>query len=119
MYRKILSGFLIAIPLTLGSGALMAQDQSAEEVDPSDFSQEELQQFANAWDEVTEIREDYTQRMQEAEDRDAARELQQEANDEMVEAVRDTGISLESYGAIAQAAASSPELADRINQYRE
>lgn len=111
--RTLLINAAVALPLALGSGALMAQQQEA----PS-FNEEELQQFAAAWDDVMEIREDYTEQMQQADEQSDAQELQQAANEEMIDAVEASGLDLETYGEIAQAASNDPELANRINEYR-
>ncbi len=117
MFRRIFMSLMLAVALALGGGAAVAQQSGG--VDPSSFNEEEIRQFADAWDNVLEVRDEYTQRMQQAEDREEASSLQDQANEEMVEAVRDSGISLETYGQIAQTASNSPELVERINQYRE
>jgi len=117
----------IATALILGLGLAMplwAQDQGAEtqpetqQQAPSaaDFSEDQLENFAEAHGEVMEIRDDYTQRLQEAEGREQAMSLQEEANEKMVSAVTDTGLSVEEYGQIARAASNDTELAERIQE---
>ena len=61
-----------------------------------------------------EIRDDYVERIESTDDRDEAMELEQEANEMMVEAVEDTGLTVDTYSAIAQAASQDSDLAERI-----
>lgn len=102
--------------LLLGlSGPVLAQDDGrAGSNTEASFSEETLEQFVEAHSEVMAIRDEYTERLQEAEDRDEAMALQEEANERMVSAVTDTGLSVEEYGQIAQAASADTELAERI-----
>lgn len=106
---------LLAIGLTMPAPA----QQQDETPSGASYSKQELQQFADAHSAVMEIRDEYTQRLQQAEDRDRAMELQEEANERMVEAVTDTGLSVERYGQIARQAASDTELSERIQGMME
>lgn len=78
------------------------------------FSDEQLGQFVEAQNEVMEIRDDYVARIEATDDREAAMALEQEGNQLMIEAVEDTGLTVEAYSEIAQAASEDMELSKRI-----
>jgi hypothetical protein len=79
-----------------------------------DFSDQQINQFVDAQSDVMEIRDEYVQRIESAEDRDDVMALEQEANQMMVEAVEETGLTVDTYSDIAQSASENPELAERI-----
>ena len=103
--RTLLAPLSLAALLTF-SMAAVAQE--------ADFSDQELDQFVSAQDDVMDIRDEYVQRIEATDDRDEAMALEQEANQMMVEAVEDTGLTVETYSEIAQAASQDMELAERI-----
>ena len=80
------------------------------------FSDSDIELFVEAQAEVMEIRDEYVVLLEEAEDRDEAMALEQEASQLMVDAVEETGISVADYSAIAEAAAEDMELAERIRE---
>ncbi len=111
----LLSGLLFS-SIALGQAT---QDQGAQqgeqpgamtEEQAANFDQQELEQFADAYVKVGEIHTEYSQRLQEVDSTDEAQSLQQEANDEMVEAIRDTGLEVQDYSAIAAALERDPEM---------
>ena len=97
----------------LGLAALLTFSMAAV-AQEADFSDQELDQFVSAQDDVMDIRDEYVQRIEATDDRDEAMALEQEANQMMVEAVEDTGLTVETYSEIAQAASQDMELAERI-----
>jgi len=114
--------FAAAIALVF-AGATMAQ-QSAEDFAPPaeetiDVSDQQLEQFADAQVEIGSIQEDYSARLMETEDPEKARELQQEAQDEMTTAVEDAGLDVETFNSIAMAIQSSPELQQKLSTLLE
>ena len=69
-----------------------AQDPMATQQAPTqDFSDQQLQQFADASQEIAVISQEYTQRLQEAEDEATQQEVRAEANDRMIEVVEGGG----------------------------
>lgn len=110
---------VLALLLAFGLALPALAQDSGDTPSGADYSSEELERFAEAHSAVMAIRDEYTQRLQEAEDRDQAMELQEEANERMVEAVTDTGLSVEEYGEIARAASGDTELAERIQGMME
>ncbi|MGM0701225.1 MAG: DUF4168 domain-containing protein [Pseudomonadota bacterium] len=118
-----------AVLLTAGlmSAQAHAQDQSQDPAqDPSatqqpqataeDFSDEQLQQFADASQEIAVISQDYTERLQEAEDEQAQQDVRMEANDKMVEVVEDSGLDVDTFNAIGQAIQQDPEMMQRVQE---
>lgn len=99
------------LPFSLAAMLFVALPAAAQE---GDFSDEQLNQFVDAQTEVMEIRDEFVQRIESTEDRDEAMALEQEANELMVEAVEDTGLSVDVYSSIAQTASQDSELAERI-----
>lgn len=98
---SILSG--IAAALLLAASQAMAQGQ------PADFSQQQIEAFADAAVEVRRVKIDLDAKTQGAKGDDIMR-LSQEAQEQAVQAVQDSGLSPEEYAAIIQAAKQDPEL---------
>lgn len=90
------------------------QQQQQPAAEPHSFSDSELEQFASAFVEVEEVRNEYGPRLGEADDMEAATEIQQEANELMTQAIEDSGLTVETYNAIAQSTQTDPELREQI-----
>lgn len=125
MFR--MTGFTLMLALAMTGSQALAQDygegeqqqnQGMEESQQpaSDFSDEELKQFVDLQDKIGDVREEYVSRIEEADSEDKARELQQEAQTEMVNAIEDAGMSVQDYNAIAVAYNSNPEIQERVDE---
>ncbi|WP_018141928.1 MULTISPECIES: DUF4168 domain-containing protein [unclassified Thioalkalivibrio] len=90
--------------------------QEAPEVD---LSEEDIDTFVSAFVAVQEVREDFADRLQGAEDETEAQSMQQEAQDEMVSAVEDAGMSVEEYNEVAMALQNDPELMQEVQERAE
>ncbi len=99
--------------MSLSLAALLMASMGAS-AQSTEFSDEQLNQFVEAQSEVMEIRNEYVQQIESTEDREEAMALEQEGNEMMIEAVEDTGLSVDTYSAIAQAASDNQDLAQRI-----
>ncbi len=95
-------------------GAQGQQGGAMTEQEAQSFDQRELEQFADAYVKVGEIHTEYSQRLQEVESTDEAQSLQQEANDEMVQAIQDTGLEVQDYSAIAAALERDPQMREQV-----
>ncbi len=93
-----------------------APEQPEAAAPAMDFSDDQLQQFADISEEIVVISEEYTERLQSAEDEAAQQEVQMEANDKMVEAVEDGGLDVDTFNAIGQAVQQDPELMQRVQE---
>lgn len=61
-----------------------------------------------------EIREEFTGKLQQTEDANKARDLQQQANEKMLGVIEENDISIDEYNAINQAVQTDPELRNRV-----
>lgn len=111
----------LSLPAT---GLAVAQETapaqpSVETPQPSqDYSDETLRSFAVAFLQVDEINRQYTPRLQEATTPEEQQQIQQEASQEMVNAVEGAeGITIQEYTSIMQAAQADPELAQTLTAY--
>ncbi|MBE0462508.1 MAG: DUF4168 domain-containing protein [Halomonadaceae bacterium] len=91
----------------------MATQQAAP---AQDFSDEQLQQFADASQEIAVISQEFTQRLQEAEDEAAQQEVREEANDRMIQVVEDSGLDVDTFNAIGQSIQQDPEMMQRVQE---
>lgn len=83
-----------------------------------DFSDETLRSFAVAFLEVDQINKEYTPRLQAAQTPEEQQKLQEEASQEMVNAVQNSeGITVQEYTSIMQAAQADPDLAKKLTDY--
>lgn len=139
----LLSLFLVlglALPvMAQGYGTQDQQQQGQQEYSPqeqqqqdpweqqqqdirTDFSDEEIENAANAYMDIIEIREEYHGKLTEVEDPEAAQEIQMEANERITQAVEENGISVETYNDIITAAQTDEELMNdlltRIDEIR-
>lgn len=101
--------------------AQQQQQQAAapQQAQPIEVNDEQLEQFADAQASVNEIRVDAMTKLKNSEDPKEAQEIQQQANQEMVDAVQDTGLSVEDYNLIARAVQNDTSLQSRLQQMSE
>ncbi|MBB3184266.1 preprotein translocase subunit SecF [Halomonas fontilapidosi] len=110
------------LSLGLAATAQAQQDSAANAEQPQatasaqDFSDQQLQQFADASQEIAVISQEYTQQLQAAEDEQAQQAVRKEANDEMVKAVQNSGLEVDTFNAIGQAIQQDPELMQRVQE---
>jgi len=121
--QKLTALFAAAL-LTAGmvSAPAMAQDtsgqaqQQTQQAAPTaqDFTDEQLQQFADASQQIAAISQKYTQKLQGTDDQSKQQAIRKEANDKMVSVVQDSGLTVETFNAIGQAIQQDPELMKRV-----
>lgn len=80
----------------------------------SDFSDAEVEKFAEVQPTIETIRTEYSERLLDVGDPEEAARLQTEAVQEMVKTVNDAGLEVETYNGIAIALQSDPELRMRV-----
>lgn len=122
-----LAAVMVALPMAApagsspdqGGGSLAANSmlvaQSSEQ-QAAEFSEEQLETFVEARQRVIEISKKWQDRLNNADSQEELTSAQQAAQEEMVEAVQDQGISVDDYNLIADAAQQDPELMDRLNE---
>ncbi len=94
-------------------GATTQQSQAATAT-AQDFSDQQLQQFADASQEIAVISQDYSERLQGEKDQAKQQEIRMEANEKMVAVVEESGLDVETFNAIGQAIQQDPELMKRV-----
>ena len=93
-----------AAMLLLGPQAIAQQPMT------SDFSQQQLEAFVDAATEVQRVQTELDVKAQEAQNPEQVAQLQQEAQEQATQAVEGSGLSVDEYAAIAQAANQDPNL---------
>lgn len=117
-----ITALLAAATMTAGIASVpaMAQDtadsgsQAQSQGAAQNFSDDQLQQFADASQNIASISQDYTEQLQNASGDEQQQEIRQQANEEMVEAVQDSGMSVEEFNSVGQAIQQNPQLMQRV-----
>jgi hypothetical protein len=102
----------IAAAMLLAAPYAMAQEQPQQNqpMTPPDFSQQKIEAFADAATEVQRVQTDLDSKAKAAQNPEEVTQLRQEAQQEASQAVEDSGLSVDEYTAIAQAASEDPDL---------
>ncbi|MCP1726354.1 hypothetical protein J2T60_000319 [Natronospira proteinivora] len=79
-----------------------------------DVSEEDAKRFAQAYEQVNAIRDEYAEKTQGLEDEDAVAEARQEAQSLKLSAVEDTGLNLDEYNAIRSASRADTDIHEKI-----
>lgn len=123
-HQRFTTPILLAGLLGLGFGApAWAGDTESSGAATNDtaagsesVSDEQLQQFVVAMSEIREIRMEYAPKMQEAGNEEEQNRLRKEGREEMLEAIRDTGLEAEEYNRIGQHINNDEELKQRARE---
>lgn len=92
-----------------------AAPQAAEQApQSSDFSDEDVEKFAEVQPTIETIRQEYSKRLLDVNDPDQAARLQNEAVQRMVDTVNEIGLEVETYNGIAIALQSDADLRMRV-----
>ena len=110
------SALILALALPMQAQDSRPQQPPTQQLEPS---QDQIESFASAALQVQQIRSEWQTRIQTADSAEQAKELQTQAAAEMVSAVKEKGLTVETYRAIAAAARDNPELASRIVKLME
>ncbi|GHB24703.1 DUF4168 domain-containing protein [Salinicola rhizosphaerae] len=116
-----ITAIIAAATLTAGvvSVPAMAQDTAqsgsqAQQAPAKNFSDDQLHQFADASQDIAQISQNYTQQLQNASDQGEQQKIRQQANEEMVSAVKGSGMTVEQFNSIGQAIQQDPQLMQRV-----
>jgi len=96
---------VLAFALGLAAAPAMAQQQ---------FSEQQLDAFAETVVAVNPLIMDWNQKIQAAQSEQEKQQLAEQARAQVVSAIEDGGLSVETYNQIAQAAQNDPELRQDI-----
>lgn len=114
--KAIASATAIAFT-TAVSGAAFAQAQQqpgAQQQQMEPVSEEEVRQFANAEKKIAAISQKWQQEIETVETQEAAEQIQQQAQSEMITAIEQEGLTVQRYNEIYAQAQTDPELAEQI-----
>ena len=120
--KKSLASISLSILIALASSSALAQEetqanaQTAPQAAPQtiEITEAAVDKFIEVLQDVESIRGKYVERLQDAEDQQTAMEIQQEAQEKMVEKVQTSGMTVQQFNLIAQAAQQIPEIQQRI-----
>lgn len=87
-----------------------------QEHEPVELEEDELEDFAQAYIAISDIREEFTERLEDVDDQDEVQEIQAEASTAMNDAIEDAGMDVETYQEIASALSADPELRDEVTE---
>ena len=90
-----------------------AMQQQPAAPDPASITDEQIGSFVAATENINGVIEEYQPQVEQA-DEEQAMQLQQEAQEQMVVVVEETGLTVDEYNGIAAAAQSDQSLAERI-----
>ena len=123
--KKTMTALAIAA-LFSGSAAMAApqaaqaeQEQMMQQQQSLELTDAMLEKFVTAMSSVQEISSKYSEQFQSAEDAEQAQEIQRKAQEEMVAAVNDSGLSPQEYNAIVQRVQQDEELRARLQEMTE
>lgn len=116
--RGALTAVATAFLLVFGSGVLQAQQQPGQQQD-IEVDEQELQTFTEAHIEIEELRSEMQARMQDAEGREEAQQIQQQTNQQMIAIIEEEDLTAERYSQIASAINQDAELRERFQQLKD
>jgi hypothetical protein len=121
--KEFLRTFVLpAAALAFLAGSVQAQQPPATPpptASSEDISDEQLEKFSGAFDDIQEIRTKFQQRLESVQDPEQAQQLQQQANQEMLQAVEGNGMDPQEYNEIARAVNGDPEVQKRFEEIRK
>jgi len=100
--------------LLLSSGLSAQQSMPQDAAPPAEVPVEKLEKFVDAQKSILDIQQKYTSKMENTDDQQQSDQLRQQANQEMVVAVEEAGLDVESYNQIAMAVRANPDLQQQI-----
>lgn len=119
--------FLPWLALAMGLGPMIAASAASDDRDSTSreaqhvaqstqFSDKQIESFAEARQSVMEISSEWQERLNNAESQEKLNSLQAQVQEEMVQAVRDEGLSVNDYNMMVDAVQTNPELQNRVRE---
>ena len=107
------AGCCLSVPM---ANVLAQAPSQGPSISARDLSDQKLNAVATALERVASLRNDYQQRISEAEAPAEKERIVAEANKELTKAVTEQGLSVEEYTSILDAARDNPEVRDKLIQ---
>jgi hypothetical protein len=117
--RLAIFTFVAASLCLLPAQAQQPPPAAQPQLTSQDVSDEELEQFVDAYEDVEVIRIELGKKMANAQDPNVANQLQQEANKKMVAAVQNNGLDPDRYNALSSAVSTDKQLMGRFQVVRK
>ncbi|HMA13627.1 MAG: DUF4168 domain-containing protein [Bacteroidota bacterium] len=117
--------FALALAAAVAVGLGIAQPAAAQETvpqqqtAPTNYSDEQLESFAAAAQRVQELNQRWVPQIAEAQSESEGAQMRQQALQEMEQAVRDEGLTVQEYNGIYDAAQRDPEVMQKIESHRQ
>lgn len=113
---KILAAAVALCFLVAAPAAAQEQGQQGQEPEKKaeDFSEGDLERFAEAQSEVETIRNEYSDELSGVKDTEKARELQDKYAQQMVDAIKEIGLDVQTYNEISMAIQNDPDLREKV-----
>jgi len=108
------SAAVLALGVAAPSIAQQTQAPAATQQAPVSYSDSQLEKFVAASKKVAVISQEYTPKLQSTTDEAARQEVYREADEKMVQVVRDEGMTVEEFNGINQAIQQDPALMERV-----
>ena len=121
--RRVLSTTIVAFGLA--GAPVLAQQTTAQPMAPADtmpaqsYTDTQLQNFIKASERVVMISQEYTPRIEATTDQQEREQIFREADEEMVAAVQDEGLSVQDFNTINQQLPQDPQLEQRVTEMLE
>jgi Domain of unknown function (DUF4168) len=116
--RSVVAAILTAGYLSTPTVNVLAQAPSqGPSISARDLSDQKLKSVATALQRVASLRNDYRQRIADAQAPAEKERIEAEANKELTKAVTEQGLSVEEYTSILNAARDNPEVRDKLFQH--
>src|SRR6056297_1494578 len=90
------------------------QKYQQQQQQKTDFSDEKLDQFAKAYDQVQNIQQTYTDKMKQINNKKKAKELQDKYRQKMIKVIRNQDLTVSEYNQIFKAMKNNPEIKDKV-----
>lgn len=111
-----LAAAIVALPVAQPAAQdTMPQQQPA----PVEYSDEQLASFAAAAERVQELNSKWVPQIAEAQNESESAQMREQALQEMEQAVRDEGLTVEEYNGIYDAAQRDPSVMQQIESHRQ
>ncbi|CCE24662.1 DUF4168 domain-containing protein [Methylotuvimicrobium alcaliphilum] len=121
MTFKIHSIATICTVLLTTATAIHAQETSSPEVanpsiatESAKIDPQTIDKFTQAHSALLSIRQEFSQKLNSVTNQQEAETIQIQAQEKMIEAVEETGLSIEQYGEVVAMLQNNPELSERI-----
>jgi len=116
---------VLGVTLALASGIATAQGAGGQTGAPPaqtapktavDVGDKELSQFADAVVALQQIKQGYEKKLGQAANKEEAQQIQAKMQQEMRQAIKEKGLSIQRYSKIGQATQNDPQLKKKVNK---